>query len=217
MHASALTGSVLVTYRHPLSLKRLVRILDAAACDRRLRRRAPGDARYSLSAAAVMQSLPEAMRNSHAFRIADILERLGSHADQGLAAKVVGERLAEYGANELQRAKPRSAAAILTEQMTSLPIALLGASAGLSILTGGLADAAIIGAVVLMNAGIATTTERQAEKTILGMANYTPKPVLAIRDGRRVLVAPATLVPGDLIVLERGTLVPADARTRALQ
>jgi Ca2+-transporting ATPase len=212
VRASALTGSVLVNYRHPLTLKRVVRVLDAAACDHRLRRRAPRDVRYSLSAAAAVHTLPESIRNWHGLRIGDTLERLGSHADQGLAAKAVAERLAEYGANELQRAKPRSAVAILAEQMTSLPIALLGASAGLSILTGGLADAAIIGAVVLMNAGIATATERQAEKTILGMANYTPKPVLAIRNGRRGLVAPATLVPGDLIVLERGTLVPADAR-----
>jgi Ca2+-transporting ATPase len=213
VHGNALTGSVLVTYRHPLSLKRIIRVLDAAASGRRLPEQKLGRrARSSLSAAVALQSLPEPNRQWHARRIGDALEQLGSHASLGLSIAAAAERLRQHGPNELQRAEPRSAAAIFAEQMTSLPVALLGASAALSILTGGIADAAVIGAVVLMNAGIATATERQAERTILGMAEYMPRPILAIRDGRRSLIAPATLVPGDLIVLERGTLVPADAR-----
>jgi Ca2+-transporting ATPase len=96
--------------------------------------------------------------------------------------------------------------------MTSLPVLLLGASAALSLLTGGLADAVIIAAVVILNAGIATTTERQAERTILGLSDYALKPVPVIRAGERRLVDPVELVPGDLLVIERGMLLPVDAR-----
>lgn len=213
VHTNALTGSVLVTFQRPLTIKRIGTIIDAAASDHSLpKRKAARRRRSSLSAAATAAPVLEPAQPWHATGIADTLARLGSQIDRGLTAKVIAARFADYGRNELQHAEPRSAVAIFTEQMTSLPIALLGASAGLSILTGGLADAAIIAAVVLMNAGIATATERQAENTILGMANYTPRPVLAIREGCRELIPPAALVPGDLIVLERGTLVPADAR-----
>ncbi len=210
---NALTGSVLVTFASPLSIDRLLRLLDGAASDRRPRLPRTRRSRpLPLSAAVTTPRLPEFVPHWHAFRIADTMEQLGSNDDLGLGPDLIAERLDRFGPNELRRSEPRSATAIFAEQMTSLPVALLGASAGLSIVTGGLADAAIIGAVVLMNAGIATYTERQAERTILGMANYTPKPVLAIRNGQRVLIAPSLLVPGDLIVLERGTLIAADAR-----
>lgn len=213
VRTSALTGSVLVNHQQPLTSQRILSIIDAAASDRRLRRRqSRRERRSSLSAAATASPVMQPTEAWHAVRIADTLERLGSPASQGLSRTAAAGRLAQYGPNELRRAEPRSAAAIFAEQMTSLPIALLGASALLSIATGGLADAVIIGAVLLLNAGIATVTERQAETTILGMADYTPKPVIAIRDGRRDLLTPAALVPGDLVVLERGTLVPADAR-----
>lgn len=69
----------------------------------------------------------------------------------------------------------------------------------------------IIAAVVLLNAGIATAIERQAEHTIVGLSRYTPSPVPVVRGGCRCLVTPSELVPGDRILLERGTLVPADA------
>ncbi|PWB83797.1 MAG: haloacid dehalogenase, partial [Methylocystaceae bacterium] len=94
----------------------------------------------------------------------------------------------------------------------SLPIVLLGASACLSLLTGGLADAAMIAAVVVVNACIATATERQAERIILGLSNHAPQPVPVMRGGVRGVVLPSELAPGDLILLERGALVPADGR-----
>jgi Ca2+-transporting ATPase len=75
-----------------------------------------------------------------------------------------------------------------------------------------MADAVMIAAVVMLNAGIATTTERRAERTILGLSNDTHQPVTVVRAGTRQAIDPRGLVPGDLLLLERGTLVPADAR-----
>lgn len=151
----------------------------------------------------------------HSLPLSDTVDRLRTGLAEGLAETEIAPRQAEFGRNELRRAEARPTAAILVEQMTSLPIALLGASAVLSLLTGGIADAVVIAAVVLLNARIATATERQAEQTILGLSNYALKPVSAIRAGQRRLVDPVDLVPGDLVLVERGMLVPADARLTA--
>jgi Ca2+-transporting ATPase len=137
---------------------------------------------------------------------------LGCSVKRGLPPVEAAARLAAGGPNLLARAEARSVSAIFAEQLTSVPVALLGASAVVSIATGGLADAAAIGAVVLLNAGIATATERSAERTIRSLSDTTPAPVPVIRGARKMLLPVAGLVPGDLIILEPGILVPADAR-----
>jgi Ca2+-transporting ATPase len=212
VRASSLTGSVLVEYRAPLTPRRLARIVDAAVAGRPLRSAPRSRAPRTLSAAAASAAPLDSTCSWHSASIEQIVHRLGAQPTDGLSADEVGRRLSLYGRNVLKRTEPRSIAAILGDQLTSLPIALLGASALLSLATGGLADAAVIAAVVLLNAGVATATERRAEHTILALSNYEPQPVWAIRDGKRHLVDPGELVPGDLLVLERGVLVPADGR-----
>ena len=214
VRASALTGSVLFGYGPPMTARRLARALDAAVAGR-----PPGwpprqPAARSLSAAATPVAAPPHGQGDpwHVMPCDEVADRLGTRGSAGLAADEAAHRLAAYGRNELRRSEPRALAAIFGEQLTSLPIALLGASAALSVATGGIADAVMIAAVVLLNAGIATATERQAERTILGLSNYAHQPVTVVRAGARLAVDPGDLVPGDLLLLERGTLVPADAR-----
>lgn len=94
VRSNALTGSVLVTYRHPLTLRRITSVIDAAASDRRLaRRKSRCGRRLSLSAAAAASPVVEAAQAWHTVRIADTLERLGSHVDQGLNTGTVAARL----------------------------------------------------------------------------------------------------------------------------
>lgn len=211
VQASALTGSVLVEFRPPATAQELAGTIDSVAAGCPLRpTRVPRSA-HALSADVAAAALRRD-QTWHAIPASEAAVQLRSCLDAGLLPDEAAQRLIIHGRNELLRAEARSAAAIFAEQLTSLPVALLGVSAALSLLTGGFADAAVIAAVVLLNAGIATTTERQAERTILGMSNYTPRPIPVIRAGARSLVAPAELVPGDLVLLERGVLVPADAR-----
>jgi magnesium-transporting ATPase (P-type) len=98
------------------------------------------------------------------------LDQLQSSAGSGLTAKEAARRLVQTGPNVLTRTEPRSTLAIFADQMTSLPIVLLSASALLSLASGGLIDAAAIMAAVLLNSGIATATESGAERTILGLS-----------------------------------------------
>ncbi len=89
---------------------------------------------------------------------------------------------------------------------------MLGASAVLSIASGGLLDAAAIGAVVAINSAIGFVTERQSERTIAAMGDGVPMPVNVLRNGQVGPVEGEDLVPGDLLVLSPGTRVAADAR-----
>ena len=213
--ASALTGSALVEYGPPATISELGSAIDAVVAGQHAlyAEKAPRLS-HALAAPAVIDHATSPCA-WHALTLSDTPDRLQTGLTNGLAETEIAPRLAEFDRNELRRAEARPTAAILIEQMTSLPIALLGASAVLSVLTGGLADAAVIAAVVLLNAGIATATERQAEHTILGLSNYALKPVSVIRAGQRRLVDPVELVPGDLLLIERGMLIPADARLTA--
>jgi Ca2+-transporting ATPase len=208
VRANSLTGSVLVEYAAPMTVARLARTLGAAVSGRAPRRPRPARA---LSASAPGSGSADKLP-WHATLAEEVAAQLGADRVDGLASHDAAHRLAIYGRNELRRAEPRSLVAMFAEQLTSLPVAMLGASAVLSITTGGIADAAMIAAVVLLNAGIATATERQAERTIMGLSGYAPQPVSVMRDGARRRVHPGDLVPGDLLLLERGVLVPADAR-----
>ena len=212
VRASALTGSVLLEYRPPMTTGRLTHALDAAVAERLCVAAAARRPRALSASAVAPASLEGTGRVWHAMPYEQVVERLGTQALHGLTVDEARHRQAVYGRNDLRRAEPRGIAALFADQLTNLPIALLGASAMLSLATGGIADAVMIAAVVLLNAGIATATERQAERTILGLSEYTHQPVSVVRAGVQSAVDPADLVPGDLLLLERGTLVPADAR-----
>ncbi|WP_281806166.1 cation-translocating P-type ATPase [Methylocystis echinoides] len=210
VRASSLTGSVLIEYRPPQTVQLLARALeDFVLGDLPI----PAAWREpSPLAPKLPQDLPHDRNAAHSWAIDETAARLEVSLATGLSTDEATARLAKYGRNELRRKEPRSITTIAAEQLISLPIAMLGASALLSLATGGIADAVMIAAVVAVNAGIATATERQAERTILGLANYAPQRTAVIRDGSRVMLDPSELTPGDVLLLGRGMLVPADAR-----
>jgi P-type Ca2+ transporter type 2C len=198
--ASAAPGSILVTYGAPATPDALAQAIAAAANGKAPRRANPGEAPAP------------SPTDWHAIGIAETIRQLCPQQKRGLDAAQAAARLKRYGPNALARAQPRSNWSILGEQMANLPTALLGASAVLSLATGGIADAAAIGFVVVANGTIAAATERQAERTILGLQEGTPRPVRVRREAKSLALPPAVLVPGDLLELEPGTLVAADAR-----
>ena len=141
----------------------------------------------------------------------DVAVRLGSAAT-GLSSALAARRLATVGANVLPSAGRRPDWNILLEQFASPPVVMLGVSAAVSILTGGLLDAAVIGSVVAINALIGFFTERQSERIIATLTPTISPAITALRDGRLQPVDVATLTPGDVVLLPPGSLVPADAR-----
>jgi len=148
----------------------------------------------------------------HTLPAAEVLDRLGVEFRQGLSEQAAARRLSRYGPNALPVAEQRSAIAILLGQFNSLPVMLLGASAVLSAATGGLADAVVILGVVMINAGIGYVTESQAERMISSLTSVPRPPVPVMRGGRVLQLPTREVVPGDLLLLTPGCLVPADAR-----
>jgi Ca2+-transporting ATPase len=148
----------------------------------------------------------------HALDAQVVTERLASDPGTGLAPNVAEGRLARFGPNVLIRPPARSAASLLLEQVATAPVALLGVSAAVAVLTGGLLDAAVILGVVAANAAIGFFTEQQSEAIIAAMEDFGPRSAVVVRGGRRYAVRSDTVVPGDLIALAPGTQVPADAR-----
>lgn len=212
----SLTGGLLIHHDRAWCLERLVAAVSASLGVPRVRPVpspvvAPAPRAPARAAAAAP---PDRDDGWHARSAAETLARLDTTA-QGLAGTAAAQRLAQHGANVLPAPPRRSELSILLGQFTGLPILLLGASAGLSLVTGGVADALAIAAVLLLNGGIGFVTERQAERTISGLDAAVPEMARARRDGAwRDLPADA-LVPGDVVWLRAGHRVPADGRLLA--
>ncbi len=130
----------------------------------------------------------------------------------GLASAVAHERLHTYGPNLPPESVPRSGLSILLDQFTSLPVALLGVAAGISLCTGGLADAVVIAGVVAINATLGYVTESRTEQTMHSLKSLVRPSALLQRDGEVVTVRSEDIVPGDVLVLRPGSYIAADAR-----
>jgi calcium-translocating P-type ATPase len=132
--------------------------------------------------------------------------------DRGLSAREAARRLAVYGPNEVRRHEKTSFVRLLAGQLAH-PLALLLWGAGaLAFIAGMQVLGWAILAVILVNAAFALLQEHQAERAVEALAAYLPERAQVIRDGRRQAVDVAGLVPGDLVVIEEGDKVPADAR-----
>ena len=101
---------------------------------------------------------------------------------------------------------------LLARQFASPVIWLLLAASGVSLALGELLDAATIGAILAINAAIGFVQEYRAERAVLALRSMTARRARVRRDGRTTQVAANTIVPGDLLVLESGDVVAADAR-----
>ncbi len=132
--------------------------------------------------------------------------------ETGLSLEAIQKNRRKFGANILPEAEPRSGWEMFLSQFNSLPVALLGAAAALSIVTGGMVDAVLIMGVVVANAFIGYKTESESEKTIRSLQTLVRPAALVIRAGRMTEIPSEEVTPGDLLVLRPGTYVAADGR-----
>jgi Ca2+-transporting ATPase len=142
----------------------------------------------------------------------DVLKSLGTSRDTGLTAETIHENLSKYGPNILPESVTRSGFGIFIEQFKSLPVALVSIAAGISIFTGGIAEAVLIGCVVFINAAIGYKTETETERIIHGLKSLIRPSALVLREGMQTEVSADSVLPGDILVLKPGSYVAADAR-----
>ncbi len=139
-----------------------------------------------------------------------------THAPHGLSAAEAAKRLEHHGPNELQHADGPSVAGMLLEQFKSPVVLLLIAACGVSVVLGEVADAIAIGAIVVLNAAVGFFQEYRAEAAMQALKSMTAPRARVRRDGATVTIAAAHVVPGDVLMLEAGDVVAADAKlTRA--
>lgn len=139
------------------------------------------------------------------------LDALDSGPD-GLAADEAARRRERHGPNEIPRRKGDSAARILLRQVTQPLIYVLIGAAALAAIAGERIDAAVIAGVVVLNALIGFVQEYRAGREMAALAAMGGDRSRVVRDGRATDVDARELVPGDVIVVEAGDKVPADAR-----
>jgi P-type Ca2+ transporter type 2C len=150
----------------------------------------------------------------HSLDADSTLAALGS-SPGGIAGAAAQALLRRHGANMLAKLSRRSRLEILIDQFKSLPVALLAGTAMLSVMTGGMLDAAIVLAVLAMNAAIGFASEAWTEGTIASLESDAFPPVRVVRDGSETAIPAEQVVPGDIIILHGGDVVPADARVIA--
>jgi Ca2+-transporting ATPase len=142
---------------------------------------------------------------------AEVEAWLGTSA-HGLEAREVEARLARHGPNALEDAPPPSALGILVHQFQSPLIYILLLATAVTLLLGEYIDTGVIGAVLLLNAIIGFTQEYRAEAPVRALMRLVAPHARVIRGGREWEVESRVLVPGDLVLLESGSRVPADLR-----
>jgi Mg2+-importing ATPase len=153
--------------------------------------------RPSLDAAASMQAT-------------EVLTALGT-SDTGLTSAEAEERLAAEGPNAV-RTHHASLWRTLIGQFRSPLLLLLLAAALVSAIVGEGADALIIGVIVTASVGLGTANEFRADKAAEALHSQIRHEVSTLRDGKAVEVEATQLVPGDVVSLGIGAIVPADLR-----
>lgn len=148
-----------------------------------------------------------------------LIKKLNSDPLNGLTEAEAANRAEKYGENKLQEKKKKSNFSRFIDQFKDVMILILIAAAAVSF---GIAcyegepkeffEPALILLIVILNAVMGVMQESKAEKALDALKNMSAPHARVIRDGTEKIIDAAALVPGDLIKLEAGDFVPADAR-----
>ena len=161
---------------------------------------------------------------AHSTGTAEVLKTLNTDLNKGLSQEEVIERQTKYGANKLEEKKKKTNLQRFFEQFKDVMIIILLVAAAISLgvaiydgVTHGfdiieMIEPFLILAIVLINAIMGVAQESKAEKALDALKNMSAPHARVIRDGVEKIIMSSELVPGDIIKLEAGDFVPADAR-----
>jgi len=140
------------------------------------------------------------------------IAQLMNTSPSGIDNIVASERLCEYGKNEIEDKKKRTILQMLLHQLTDFMILILIVVAIISGILGDLTDTLIILAIIIINATVGFIQEYRSEKAMEALKKMAPSYARVMREGHTVEIAATDLVPGDVVLLEAGSIVPADVR-----
>jgi len=148
----------------------------------------------------------------HSMEAARTLRELGADFHLGLTEEEAGKRLEKYGYNELTKEEGISSFTLFINQFKNILIIILLAATVLSALVGELVDAAIILVIVIFCAVLGFIQEYRAERALDALKKMLSPTITVLRGGREEEIFSKNLVPGDVLLLEAGDKIPADAR-----
>ncbi len=130
----------------------------------------------------------------------------------GLSEALASDRLERFGRNVLAEPDPKNPIRMFLNQFKDLMILLLFAAAVISVAVGDVTDTAAILVIILLNGTIGFYQEWNAEKAVRSLKELASPDAVVMRDGETKKIKAELLVPGDIVVLEAGQIVPADIR-----
>ena len=155
----------------------------------------------------------------HSTSANELIRNLNTDETRGLTAREASARLEKYGPNRLQEKKKKTMLQRFLDQFKDVMILILIAAAIISFTVviveknwGELFEPALILLIVILNAVMGVMQESKAEKALDALKNMSAPHARVIRDGKESIIDASQLVPGDIIRLEAGDFVPADAR-----
>ena len=152
------------------------------------------------------------MENWHNHEITAIFDKLRTSPEQGLSEDEARQRLEQFGPNELIDKGLKSPWKILGEQLTGVMVLILIVSAAISLALHETIDAIAILVIVVLNAVLGFTQEYRAEQAMAALKKMAVPHVRVRRGGHVKEISAASLVPGDIVLLEAGNAIPADLR-----
>ena len=132
--------------------------------------------------------------------------------EQGLISSQAEKILAEKGENVLEEGKRKSTLQVFLEQFCDLLVVILIIAALISMVSGNVESTVVILAVIILNAILGTVQHAKAEKSLDSLKSLSSPNAKVLRDGQKVEIPSARVVPGDILYLEAGDLVVADGR-----
>ena len=132
--------------------------------------------------------------------------------EQGLTFSQAEKILAEKGENVLEEGKRKSTLRVFLEQFCDLLVVILIIAALISMVSGNVESTVVILAVIILNAILGTVQHAKAEKSLDSLKSLSSPNAKVLRDGQKVEIPSAKVVPGDILYLEAGDLVVADGR-----
>jgi Ca2+-transporting ATPase len=202
--------------RRLFSLRHLIPESSAASAARNAARPhpAPQSAAGAVSPTATGDSsrTDQATADWHCLPAEEVLDLFGTSNERGLAASEAEDRLRRFGSNEIRQQARRSPLRMLASQFTDFMIVVLIVAAAISALIGEAEDSIVIVVIVVLNAVVGFVQEYRAERAIAALKRLAASGARAIRNGDVVEVRAVDLVPGDIVLLEAGNVLPADGR-----
>ena len=147
----------------------------------------------------------------HTLSVPETVARLETGED-GLASSSIDARRQRWGVNRLPESKPPSLLKRFAQQLRGTLVLILLAAVVLSFAIGDWIEGVVILCIVLLNAFVGTLQESRAERALQALRDLSSPETTVIRDGKTCIVPTADLVVGDRVLLDAGSIVPADLR-----